>query len=532
MCILIISIGGISDCPSNKPPVSKFPNFTEPSGLRVWKNFAAQNDNPSSEDCLALNIWTKNPGISVKKPVLVWFHGGRMLPSAQPLLVGRTPANEPTGFTIPGPHSPFFNGQYLADAEDVVVVTVKSVIMNPLFHVCRINVYPSYRLGIFGFSGAPGLAQNVALLDQRSAVEWVRDNIEAFGGDPSRITIFGQSAGGASVDYYSFAWTDDPIVAGLIPQSGTALSFLPNTKEYAESLWYNVTQALGCGGRPSDSDPEEVQSRILACVRAADVTTILAAAAKFPALPTQALPQALPQATFHPTVDNITVFADYESRAAAGRFARIPLLIGNNDFEAGWYKLSAYAARINLTEAQWDLYDERAFTCPSAYTAEYRVRYDVPTWRYRYFGDWDNLRLYNNSAGLGPRGSGAYHGSENEMVFGTAADVSGLESSYEEAATSRYMMGAWVAFARDPKRGLTSYGWPLYDPSGKFFVLAPLRSRTRRTRAHYRRFCVNIGNTLVRLGYQNSPEPSFVAPITYDNHCPTKNDPLPGRGAF
>ena len=62
----------------------------------------------------------------------------------------------------------------------------------------------SYRLNIFGFSGAPGLTQNVALLDQRMAVEWVYENIAAFGGDPEHITIFGQSAGGASVDYYSY----------------------------------------------------------------------------------------------------------------------------------------------------------------------------------------------------------------------------------------------------------------------------------------------------------------------------------------
>ncbi|KAK7995263.1 hypothetical protein PG990_014036 [Apiospora arundinis] len=447
-----------SDCPSNKPPVSRFPNFTEPSGLRVWKNFAAQNNNPSSEDCLALNIWTKGPGLSAKKPVLVFFHGGR--------------------FTIPGPHSPFFSGQYLADSEDVVVVTV------------------NYRLGIFGFSGGPGMTQNVALLDQRSAVEWVRDNIEGFGGDPSRITISGQSAGGASVDYWSFAWTEDPIVAGLIPQSGTSLSFLPNTKEYSESLWYNVSQTIGCGG------PENDASQVLACIRAADVAIVLAAAAKVPALPTLALPQA----TFHPTVDNVTVFADYESLAAEGRFSRIAMLAGNNDFEAGWYKLSAWAARINLTEPQWDLYNERAFTCPNAYTTKYRAQYGVPTWRYRYFGDWDNLRLYDGSAGLGPRGSGAYHGSELEMVFGTAQEVSALTNSPEEDAMSRYMMGAWAAFARDPQKGLLSeYGWLRYDPAG---------------------------DTLVRLGYEDSPKPSFVAPSTYDSHCPAENDPLPGRGAF
>ncbi|KAF2737760.1 cholinesterase precursor [Polyplosphaeria fusca] len=445
------------DCLSNKPPVSSFPNFTQPSAIKVWKNFAAQNDNPSSEDCLKLNIWTKTPTKSGKKPVFIWFHGGR--------------------FTIPGPHSPFYNGQYLADTEDVVVVT------------------PNYRLGVFGFSGAPGIEQNVALLDHRSVVEWVRDNIAGFGGDPSRIVIFGQSAGGSSVDYYSFAWKQDPIVAGLISHSGTSMSFNPNTKEYAQQIWYNVSQTIGCGG------PNDEPAAVVACVRAADASIVLAAARNVPALPTIALAQA----TFHPTIDNVTVFANYEELSASGAFAKIPYLAGNTDFEAGWYKLSAFGAKVNLTEGQWDLYNQRAFTCPTGYSTKYRIQYGVPTWRYRYHGDWDNLRLYNGTAGLGPRGSGAYHGCDVEMVFGTAEDVSGLKSTSAEGATSKYMMGAWAAFARDSMNGLTNYGWPRYSANGK---------------------------TLAELGYKNQAKPVFVEPDTYDAPCPAKNDPLPGQGAF
>lgn len=184
----------------------------------------------------------------------------------------------------------------------------------------------SYRLGILGFSGSPGIQQNAALLDHRSVVEWVRDNIAGFGGDPSRIVIFGQSAGGSAVDYYSFAWEKDPIVSGLISHSGTSLSFNPNTVEYAQRIWYNVSQAIGCGG-PTDDAPA-----VLVCVRAANVTTVMAAAAKVPALPTIALAPA----TFHPTVDNITVFGNYEELSASGAFAKIPFLVGNTDFEAGW----------------------------------------------------------------------------------------------------------------------------------------------------------------------------------------------------
>lgn len=353
----------------------------------------------------------------------------------------------------------------------------------------------SYRLGIFGFSGAPGATQNVALLDQRSAVEWVRDNIAGFGGDPERIVIFGQSAGGASVDYYSFAWKEDPIVSGLIMHSGTSLSFYPNTPEYAQSLWYNVTETIGCG--TANDDP----SAVFECVEKADLSTVLAAAAKVPALPTIALYQA----TFHPTVDNVTVFADYEQKSVAGDFARIPTLLGNTDFEAGWYKTAAWGQGISLTEEQWDLFNERAFTCPNKYTAKYRVQNGVPTWRYRYHGDFENLRLYDGEAGLGPRGSDSYHGVEIGMVFGTAEDISGLKNTPAENQTSKYMMKAWATFAADSEKGLTGFKWPSYTETGK---------------------------TLVRLGYNNLPGANLASPSVYDADCPAENDPLPGMGGF
>jgi carboxylesterase type B len=364
---------------------------------------------------------------------------------------------------------------------------------------------------VFGFSGAPGVEANAALKDHRAAVEWVRDNIAAFGGDPSRIVIFGQSAGGASVDYWSFAWKKDPIVAGLIPMSGTSLSFLPNTPEYAQTLWYNVSQTVGCGG------PSEDAATVLSCVQSKDTSVLLAAAAKVPALPTLALAQA----TFHPTVDNVTVFSDYQQLAASGDFAKVPLLAGNNDQEDGWYRISGWAARLGFTNAQWDLFTERGFTCPVALSTKYRVQYGVPTWRYRYFGDFDNLRLYNSTAGLSPRGSAAYHGVDLNIVFGTATDNSGLPNSAAEDATIKYVQGAYAAFAQDSKNGLTRYGWPAYRENGKFAFFGTKISAN-----------VSVGKSLVGLAYNNSPKPTFFDATTYDKNCPAKNDPLPGRGAF
>lgn len=171
----------------------------------------------------------------------------------------------------------------------------------------------SYRLNIFGFSGAPGLPQNVGLLDQRMAVEWVHRNIAAFGGDPKRITIFGQSAGGSSVDYYSYAWADKPLVAGLISHSGTAFSFVPNTAEESASYFRNVSQTLGCGDGNSDA------RKVVDCVRQKPYKDVLKAVAKVPA----AKSPALPQPVFHPTVDGVTVFDDYKERSAAGKFAHL-----------------------------------------------------------------------------------------------------------------------------------------------------------------------------------------------------------------
>ncbi|TKA50094.1 hypothetical protein B0A49_12120, partial [Cryomyces minteri] len=371
-----------------------------PNGKRPTNAFLGQPGNPQSEDCLTLNVWTKATSHQRRKPVLFWIHGGR--------------------FSIPGTHNPFYQGQYLADEEDVVVVTINQ------------------RVNIFGYSGAPGEPQNVGLLDQRLAVEWVRDNIIGFGGDPKRITIFGQSAGGASVDYYSYAWTKDPIVAGLISHSGTALSFNPNMPNMSATYWYKVSSLLGCG----------TSGNVLGCMRSKNTTDILHAIALVPPAPSQALSQPV----FHPTVDNKTVFGDYAALSSNGSFAKLPYLAGNLDYEAGFYKLSAYAANKTLTPAQWDSFNLAGFTCPTGVEAANRVKYGVPTWRYRYFGDWPNLRLYP--------GSGAYHGSELEMVFGTAVDVSGAPNTGAENATSRYMMKAWAAFARSPADGLEDFGWP------------------------------------------------------------------------
>lgn len=161
------------DCPQTQSRYFAYPNATD-QYARVYANFVNSLNNTQSEDCLTLNVWSK-PAVSGLKPVLVWIYGGR--------------------FSAGTSNTPFYHGGLLADAQDVVVVTF------------------NFRMNIFGFPGAPELqVKNLALLDQRLVVSWVRDNILAFGGDPSRITLAGQSSGSWAVNNWAYAFQDVGLV--------------------------------------------------------------------------------------------------------------------------------------------------------------------------------------------------------------------------------------------------------------------------------------------------------------------------------
>jgi cholinesterase len=235
---------------------------------------AAMMGAKSSEDCLFMNVWTKTPSAQAKKPVMLWIYGG--------------------AFTAGDSAWPSMNLVNITGNHDIVLVSF------------------NYRLSVFGFPGAPGLEQlNPGLLDQRMAVEWTRDNIEAFGGDPQRITLFGESAGGSSVDYYAYAWAKDPIVNAFIVQSGTAMMrdlFKPATEK--SEAWFQMSQKLGCGG------PEAGKSS-LSCARGKPATELLSSLPP----PTSGGFKALVPA-FKPTVDEKTVFSDVYARAKAGNFAQ------------------------------------------------------------------------------------------------------------------------------------------------------------------------------------------------------------------
>jgi len=164
-----------------------------------------------SEDCLFLNIWTPRAAVDRGKhrPVLVFIHGGYFVFGAGSL--------------------PSYDGGYLAASGNVVVVTL------------------NYRLGALGFLAVPelGLTGNYGILDQRQALGWVAENIAAFGGDPSKVTIFGESAGAMSVGLHLFSIPADRGLfrAAIMESNPLALPY-PSLLAQVEAKWQAFRDAL------------------------------------------------------------------------------------------------------------------------------------------------------------------------------------------------------------------------------------------------------------------------------------------------
>ncbi|KAK8056506.1 hypothetical protein PG993_001733 [Apiospora rasikravindrae] len=356
-----------------------------------------------SEDCLTTSVWVPTKAVSQTSelPVIIWFYGG--------------------GFATGGTDVPYqIPTKWIERSQDHILVSF------------------NYRINLFGFPDAAGATeQNLGLMDQRLAVEWVRDNIKAFGGDPDRMVIWGQSAGSVAVDYYNFAFADDPIVGGFIMNSGTAHLNQLMSNDVIYSNFSFVAEGVGCGNQP-DAASE------LACMKKVPAEKLENFVATYEDSGDS------PSITFAPMVDEKLVFANYTERAARGALSTLPALITHNAQEGLF--IAPYSVD-GPDPAIAEGLSKTFFWCPTFKTTKERLAAGRITHRAFYNGNFSNIS---------PRPwFGAWHGSDLPLAFGTHADFRG-NSTALEYETSHAIQDAYVAFAKDPVQGLDEMGWAAY----------------------------------------------------------------------
>ncbi|KAF2999223.1 hypothetical protein E8E13_001574 [Curvularia kusanoi] len=370
--------------------------------------FHNQPEDYQDEDCLSVNIWAPwKDNATAALPVVAWIHGG--------------------SFQTGGAQTPYHNpSRWVQRSGKHIVVGI------------------NYRLNIFGWPNATALKSNevnLGYLDQRLAVEWIRDNIAKFGGDPERITLWGHSAGSVSVDSYELAYPHDPIVNGLIMSSGTAQSVV----KFGAANFTTVAEHFNCDNPNATAE--------LDCMRDVPFLDI-----------TNWLKQRLdnkttPAIAFTPIVDNRTMWANVTDRALSGEFIRKPAIIGTVVNE--WGPFLPYNRTFGPNQTLADNGTLAVFLCPSVQTTHERYAGgNATTFRYLYGGNFSNIApLW---------WEGAYHSADLPLIFGTHGIARGNSTPFE-IEVSKKMQDYFLAFVEDPEHGLPSAGWHGYagDSSGE-----------------------------------------------------------------
>lgn len=394
--------------------------------------------NFGDEDCLTLNVWAADGARDL--PVMVFIHGG--------------------GFVAGESSLPLYGGQHLA-AKGVVVVTL------------------NYRLGALGFLAHELLAAespndsagNYGLLDQQQALRWVRDNIAAFGGDPDNVTVFGESAGGASICAHLGSPGSDGLFHRAIMQSGGGCDDYPAlltgtlVEDPAGMVGANFVSHTTCDNA----------SDVLQCLRDLPVDEVLHAQHSLQV-------SALGIVPFGLNIDGTVLPQQPRQRFRNGEEHDVPILIGANADEATIFTattpvstVAAYEALVRATfgiladdvlalyphtsfggprDAYNHLFSDVAFICPALQFAAAAAGGAHPSYSYH----------FTHTVEVGVAATlGAFHGLELAYVFGTSADASPL---YLPNASDRVvqdaMMTHWVTFATDG-----SLPWAPYDASNQ-----------------------------------------------------------------
>ena len=435
--------------------------------------------NGMGEDCLYLNVWTPAKSANEKLPVLVYFYGG--------------------GFVAGDGSENRYDGESMAK-RGIVSLTV------------------NYRLGVFGFFAHPELSKespqhasgNYGLLDQYAALLWVQKNIAAFGGDPKRVTIAGESAGSISVSALMASPLSKNLFAGAIGESGSiigALSAIPLSE--GEKMGTKYASTLGKGDAPS-----------LATLRSMTGEQLLEATAK-PGQP-----------RFAPTVDGYFLPRAPFEIFSAGEQAKVPLLAGSNSEEMNAF---AVLGRVeptveNYRKALERLYpgkaDEVFRHYPAASDAEVLdaaqdlssdrfIAYSTwkwvdlatktggkPTYYYLYARPRPAMRpeMGNATAGLAggvvtgqqapanrpPASRGAVHSAEIEYAMGNLDSnkvYAWTPDDYKVSKTMQDYFANFIKTANPNGNGLAN--WPKFDANQRLIINVNTRAEADKTRPRY-----------------------------------------------
>lgn len=407
------------------------------TGVRAMDQFGAQcmqrgrGGASGSEDCLYLNIYTAAKSAPEHRPVMVWIHGGALTSGAGSIYDGETLAKK-----------------------GVVVVTV------------------NYRLGMFGFFAHPELTKesdrnssgNYGLLDQLAALEWVQKNIAAFGGDPKKVTIFGESAGSWSVNYL----TATPLAHGLferaIGESGA--EFAPARKlAEMEQAGVKVAQSMKA------SSIADLRAKSAGDVQNAPFQTAA-------------------------NVDGWLLPADVYTIYSSGKQNDVPILIGSNNDEGTMFTRGPLSVKTLHEQAERQygadadaflkVYpassDEEAYDAAAHAMRDRTFGWEMRTWARMESKTGKNkvfMYYFSHVPAAPQRVKGAYHGSEIAYVFGnlivapfaTPPETPKWDDVDRKLADT--MSSYWVNFAAsgDPN-GKNLPKWPVFKAAKSEVVMS------------------------------------------------------------
>jgi carboxylesterase type B len=407
---------------------------------------AVFNNPPPVEDenCLYLNVFAPKKSWNPKSPpypVLFWMYGG--------------------GWKFGNAGQPWYDGSHFAALEDVVIVTA------------------NYRTNVFGFPTSPAITnvteRNVALLDQKTGLDWVQTNIAKFGGDKDKVTIFGESAGSFAVDSLITSYKPGqprPFHAAIMESGTYAYTAVGNCVKDFYYGWEPLVGNVSCTGA-NDQEKFDCVQKTISKDKLRDVQ------------------EKNPSIAFAHSCDEVTFVSDPRARLEANNVADVPVLLGTNTADGSVYTIQYFTNTVGYLNAQFTFLDQAAkdkilaaypvnefgndeqlrmqqmhtdwaYHCPAVWYGETSTKFK-PTYRYLF-----NATFANTQAATPPgiswpaKYQGAYHSSEIPIIFSSYKEE-GQETGQKDLSDK--MRKAWANFARNPtERPLEN--WPKVGDGG------------------------------------------------------------------